>query len=74
MKDILKKLSMLQKILQEYYELEKEIESIPKDLSDRDEMLSRKREQYAKAIEKEQDLQKKVVEFEEAYNNAKVCC
>ena len=72
MKDILKKLSMLQKILQEYYELEKEIESIPKDLSDRDEMLSRKREQYAKAIEKEQDLQKKVVEFEEAYNNAKI--
>ena len=43
MKDILKKLSMLQKVLQEYYELEKEIESIPKDLSDRDEMLSRKR-------------------------------
>ena len=72
MKDILKKLSMLQKILQEYYELEKEIESIPKDLSDRDEMLSRKREQYAKAIEKEQDLKKKVVEFEEAYNNAKI--
>ena len=72
MKDILKKLSMLQKVLQEYYELEKEIESIPKDLSDRDEMLSRKREQYAKAIEKEQDLQKKVVEFEEAYNNAKI--
>lgn len=72
MKDILKKLSMLQKVLQEYYELEKEIESIPKDLSDRDEMLSRKREQYAKAIEKEQDLKKKVVEFEEAYNNAKI--
>ena len=72
MNDILKNLSMLQKILQEYYELEKEIESIPKDLSDRDEMLSRKREQYAKAIEKEQDLQKKVVEFEEAYNNAKI--
>ena len=72
MKDILKKLSMLQKVLQEYYELEKEIESIPKHLSDRDEMLSRKREQYAKAIEKEQDLKKKVVEFEEAYNNAKI--
>ena len=72
MKDILKKLSMLQKVLQEHYELEKEIESIPKDLSDRDEMLSRKREQYAKAIEKEQDLKKKVVEFEEAYNNAKI--
>ena len=35
-------------------------------------MLSRKREQYAKAIEKEQDLKKKVVEFEEAYNNAKI--
>ena len=72
MKDILKKLSMLQKVLQEYYELEKEIESIPKDLSDRDEMLSNKREQYTKTIEKEQDLKKKVVEFEEAYNNAKI--
>lgn len=72
MKDILKKLSMLQKVLQEYYELEKEIESIPKDLSDRDEMLSRKREQYAKAIEKEQDLKKRVIDFEEAYNNAKI--
>lgn len=72
MKDILKKLSMLQKVLQEYYELEKEIEAIPKDLSDRDEMLSRKREQYAKALEKESDLKRKVVEFEEAYNNAKI--
>ena len=71
MKDILKKLSMLQKVLVQYFELEKEIEALPKELADRDEMLSLKREQYAKSLQREEDLKQKVVSLEEEYNEAK---
>lgn len=71
MKDILKKLSMLQKVLVQYYELEKEIEALPKELADRDEMLSLKREQYAKSLQKGEDLKEKVISLEKDYNEAK---
>ena len=71
MKDILKKLSMLQKVLVQYYDLEKQIEALPKELADRDEMLFLKREQYAKSLQREEDLKARVVSLEEAYNDAK---
>lgn len=71
MKDILKKLTMLQKVLVQYYEIEKKIEALPKELADSEEMLSLKREQYAKSLQRLEDLKQRVVSLEEDYVEAK---
>lgn len=72
MKDIFKRLSMLQKVLERYFELEKEIETLPRELSDRAEMLLRKKEEYVKTLSQEERLKDRVAALEKQYADAKV--
>lgn len=71
MKDIFKKLSMLQKVLECYFELEKEIEALPKELADRTEMLLRKKEEYVKTLSQEERLKERVASLDKQYMNAR---
>lgn len=67
MKDIFKKLSLLQKVLERYFELEKEIDALPKELADRAEMLLRKKEEYVKTLSQEEHLKERVINLEKQY-------